>query len=1100
MSIDPLICAALQSKSSLLISMDIEGITGSHTALIDSGSSANFIDPQYARRLSLPLTELSSPRQVLGINGKEVRDAVRFKCTLKITVQSHSFTTTFFCLPLGDKDIILGLPWLKQANPDIDWPSMILKLPDPLIAKAAQVIASSAPPFNIPPEHEQFRDVFGEQFFAALPPHRPYDCAIPLEEGKEVPWGPIYPMTPAETAALKEHIDSELKSGKIRPSNSPAGAPVMFVKKSDGRLRLVVDYRRLNNITIKDRYALPRQDELIEKLRHAKIFTKLDLRSGYNNVRIKEGDEWKTAFRTKYGLFESLVMPFGLTNAPAVFQRFMNDIFRDILDIYVIVYLDDILIFSNNSEEHVDHVREVLTRLQKHNLFCNPEKCHFAVTTVTYIGLVITPDGISMEKEKVKAIMEWPAPLTVKQVQSFLGFANFYRRFIENFSRIARPLHILTHLNQPWVWGYEQQAAFVAIKEAISKEPVLAHPNENEPHQLETDASGTAMGAVLSQRQPDGRLHPVAFMSMSFSPAELNYDTHDKELLAIVRSFEHWRIFLEGTEQPVLVLCDHKNLEGWKQSRNFNRRHARWHLMLASYNFVIKHRSGKQSEKPDALSRRADHVPSEPEPQVMLPEHLFLGNSAEMSAPLMTRIKDALQDDPSLQLTLEAATSMDKLPQSVASKFKDYSMNEGLLLFQGRIVIPDEPEIKQELLAHFHDSPAAGHQGRAKTLELIARHYYWPAMKFQVNRYVDSCEVCQRSKGHEKHYALKPLPTPAGPWEDVSYDFIVKLPKSRGFDSILTVVDRFSKMMHLIPCKESSSAEDVAQMFLQHIWRLHGTPKRTVSDRGPSFNAKFMRALYKALQIEPRFSTAYHPQTDGQTEIKNKWVENYLRAFVNHKQTDWADWLPMAEFAHNNAKNDATGKSPFEIIYGRSPSISPSLEPTGNPIADDRARELHETIQEVSATLNWTQERYKHADGGKTPPEFVVGDKVWLLSLNITSQRPNKKLDHKRYGPFTVAERISSHAYRLELPDTMKIHDVFPVTLLSPVVKDTDFNRSFVPPPPVITSEGEEHFEVDKFLDWKIKDGKWHYRVRWKGYGPLDDTWEDVEDLKHLNE
>ncbi|QRV97850.1 Retrotransposable element Tf2 protein [Ceratobasidium sp. AG-Ba] len=553
---------------------------------------------------------------------------------------------------------------------------MVLKLHDLVIAKAAHVMASSELPFKIPPEYEQFRDVFGEQFFTALPPHRPYDCAIPLEEGKEVPWGPIYPMTPAETAVLKEHIDSELKSGKIRPSNSPAGSPVMFVKKPDGCLRLVVDYRCLNNITIKDRYALPRQDELIEKLQHAKIFTKLDLRSGYNNVCIKEGDKWKTAFRTKYGLFESLVMPFGLTNAPAVFQCFMNNIFRDIPDIYVIVYLDDILIFSNNREEHVDHVKEVLTHLQKHNLFCNPEKCHFAVTTVTYIGLVITPDGISMEKEKVKAMMEWPTPLTVRQVQSFLGFANFYCRFIEDFSRIARPLHILMHLDHPWVWGKEQQAAFDAIKAAISKEPVLAHPNENQPYQLETDASGTAMGAVLSQRQTDGHLHPVAFMSMSFSPAELNYDTHDKELLAIVRSFEHWQIFLEGTKQPVLVLCNHKNLEGWKQPRNFNRCHAHWHLMLASYNFVIEHCSGKQSERPDALSRRADHVPSEPEPQVMLPEHLFLGYSAEMSALLITRIRDALKDDPSLQLTLEAAASMDKLPQSVASKFKDYSMKE----------------------------------------------------------------------------------------------------------------------------------------------------------------------------------------------------------------------------------------------------------------------------------------------------------------------------------------------------------------------------------------------------------------------------------------
>ncbi|QRV94487.1 Retrotransposable element Tf2 protein [Ceratobasidium sp. AG-Ba] len=882
--------------------MDNEGIPGSHTALNDSGSSANFIKPQYARRLSLPLTVLSSPRQ-LGINGKEVRDAVRFECTLKVTVQSHSFTATFFCLPLGDRDIILGLPWLKQANPDINWPSTVLTLHDTLIAKAVHVMAFSESSFKIPPAYERFRNVFGEQFCTALPPHRPYDCAIPMEEGTEVPWGPIYPMTPAGTAA-----------------NSPAGAPVMFVKKSDGRLRLVLDYRRLNKITFTDKCALPRQDELIEKLRHAKIFTELDLRSGYNNMRINEGDERKTAFRSKYGLFESLVMPFRLTNAPAVFLRF---------------------------------------------------RTIFPGTFYTSMRLcaLINPDGISIEKKKVKAIMEWPAPLTVKPVQSLLGFANFYRRSLEDFSRIACPPHILTHLDQPWVRGKEVQAAFHAIKAAISKEPVLAHSHENQPYQLETDASGTAMGAVSSQRPPDGRLHPVASMSMSFSPAEPKYDTHDKELLAIVRSFEHWRIFLEGTKQP----------------------------------------------KPDSLSRRADPVPFEPEPQVMLPEHLFLGYSAEMSAPLMIKIRNALQDDPSLQLPLEAAASMDKLPQCVASKFKDYSMKEGLLLFQGRIVVPDEPEIKKELLAHSHDSPAAGHQGHAKTLELTAHHHCWPTI-------------------------------PAGPWEDVSYDFIVKLPKSKGFDSILTIVDRFSKKMRLIPCKESSSAEDLAQMFLQHIWRLHGTPSSAQS------------------LIEPRFSTACHPQTDGQTDIKNKWVETYLRAFVNHKKTGWADWLPMAEFAHNNAKNDATGKSAFEIIYGRSPSISPSLEPTGNPIADDRARHLHETIQEVSATLNRTQERYKHANGGKTPPEFVVGDKVWLLSLNITSQRLNKKLDHKRYGPFTVAKHISSHAYRLELPDTMKIHDVFPVTLLSPVVKDTVFNRSFVPPLSVITSEGEETLKLTNSL------------------------------------
>ncbi|KAF8747996.1 hypothetical protein RHS01_11133 [Rhizoctonia solani] len=334
-------------------------------------------------------------------------------------------------------------------------------------------------PQNLPVEFQEFQKVFSEEFFTTLPEHCPYDIAIDLEEDKQPPYGPIYSMSPAESEALKEHMDSELAAGMIVPTTSPAGDPVMFVKRADGRLCLVQDYCWLNAITIKDRYALPRQDKLIKKLCHARIFTKLDLRNGYHNIRIKEGDEWKAAFCTALGHFAPTVMQFGLSNAPAVFMRFMNNIFHDLLDISVVVYLDDILIFSNSREEHVEHVKEVLSCLLKHNLFCNPAKCYFFVTEVTYIGLVITPDGISMEKDKKE---------------------------------------------QPLIWLEEQKAAFDAIKAEICKEPVLAHPDESKPYTLETDASGAAMGAVLSQRKEDGCLHPVAFMSASFSPAELNYD------------------------------------------------------------------------------------------------------------------------------------------------------------------------------------------------------------------------------------------------------------------------------------------------------------------------------------------------------------------------------------------------------------------------------------------------------------------------------------------------------------------------------------------------------------------------------------------------
>ncbi|QRW27791.1 Retrotransposable element Tf2 protein [Rhizoctonia solani] len=395
MSIEPLFCAALQTNKSPLLTIDIEGITDTQTALIDSGSSANFIDPQFACSHNIPLIELDSPRSVIGIHGKQVQNPIRFKAWLVFSSQNRQFSAIFYALPLGNRNLILGTPWLKLANPDIDWTTMKVSL---CLATEAQAGSINPEPQNLPVEFQEFQKVFSEEFFTTLPEHCPYDIAIDLEEDKQPPYGPIYSMTPAEREALKEHIDSELAAGKIVPTTSPAGAP-------------------LNAITIKDTYALPRQDKLIEKLRHAKIFTKLDLRNGYHNIRIKEGDEWKAAFCTALGHFAPTVMQFGLSNAPAVFMRFMNNIFHDLLDISVVVYLDDILIFSNSREEHVEHVKEK-----------------------SYIGLVITPEGISMEKDKVQAIMDWLEPQNVKQVQSFLGFANFYRCFVPNFSCLARPV------------------------------------------------------------------------------------------------------------------------------------------------------------------------------------------------------------------------------------------------------------------------------------------------------------------------------------------------------------------------------------------------------------------------------------------------------------------------------------------------------------------------------------------------------------------------------------------------------------------------------------------------------------------------------------
>ncbi|KAF8751670.1 hypothetical protein RHS01_08248 [Rhizoctonia solani] len=791
---------------------------------------------------------------------------------LAVLANGHPHTIPFLVCPIGNTPAILGMTWLTAEAPLIDWQQGLVTFPEQ-VQIASEEEADLDPLADLPPQYHEFAKVFGKEEFKVLPPHREYDISIDLVPDAKLTPGPIYGMTDAESKALKQHINKELATGKICPSTSLAGAPVMFVKKADGSLRLVVDYRKLNKVTHKNVYPLPRQDDIMAKLRHAKIFTKLDLRWGYNNVRIKEGDEWKTAFRTKYRLFEYLVMPFGLTNTPAAFQHFMNNLFRDLIDVTVVIYLDNILIFSEDPKDHPAHVREVLSRLMKNQLFCKLSKCHFHVTTVDYLGIVISPAGFSMDQKKIKAVTSWPIPKTVKQVQAFLGFVNYLRRFIPNFS---------------------SETAFKELKALVTQSPVLIHSNPKLPYYLETNASGVAMGAILSQRGPDNWLHPIAYMSKSFSGAEANYDTHNKELLAIIKALEEWRIFLEATDKPVQVFTNHRNLEYWMQARTFNRRHARWRVFLSDFNFEIHYCPGKQSGKPDALSRRLDYVDTPPEPEVMLPSEVFANTSEEEL------------EIPIIQFLTEDA---DNAPPSIRKAYRDYNWEE-------------------DLLWEFHDSPLAGHPGQQRTLELLSRNYWWPGMKSSAKEWVECCPTCQANRrAHALVITLKPLEVPPYPFHTISYDFITGFPKSNGHNAILVVIDSFSKFGHFIPTTKKVTSKGLADLFISHVWKLHGLPVKTILDRGTTFTGKFLRALYQRLGVKPSFLSAYHPESDGQTERVNQFIEFYLRAYVAADHSDWASWLPLAEYAYNNARHSATGKTPFELVYGQNPVMNPSNIP-----------------------------------------------------------------------------------------------------------------------------------------------------------------------------
>ncbi|KAF8753261.1 hypothetical protein RHS01_06869 [Rhizoctonia solani] len=846
-------------------------------------------------------------------------------------------TIPFLVCPIGNTPAILGMTWLTAEAPFIDWQQGLVTFPEQ-VQIASEEEADLDPLADLPPQYHEFARVFGEEEFKVLPPHREYDIAIDLVPDAKLTPGPIYGMTDAESKALKQHINEELATGKICPSTSSAGAPVMF---------------KLNDVTHKNVYPLPRQDDLMAKLRHAKMFTKLDLRWGYNNVRIKEGDEWKTAFRTKYGLFEYLVMPFGLTNAPAAFQHFMNNLFRDLIDVTVVIYLDDILIFSEDPKDHPTHVRKSIT--------VDEESVSFPQQAFPW----------TEEEDRGSHVMA--NPKTVKQVQAFLGFKG-----------------------NPMVLGNQEEEAFQELKSLVTKSPVLIHSNPELPYYLETDASGVAMGAILSQQGPDNRLHPIAYMSKSFSGAEANYDTHNKELLAIIKALEEWRIFLEATDRPIQMA----------------------HIPESDFNFEIHYCPGKQSGKPDALSRQLDYVDTAQEPEVMLPSEVF-ANASEEELEIVTEF-----------LTKDA----DNAPPSIRKAYRDYDW-KGSPMVPRETGDPDNESLKERLLREFHDSPLAGHPGQQRTLELLSQSYWWPGMKSTAKEWVECCPTCQANQqAHAPVISLKPLEVPPFPFHTISYDFITGFPKSNGHNAILVVIDSFSKFGHFILTSKKVTAKGLADLFVSH---------------GP----------LSRLGIKPSFSSAYHPESDGQTERTG------LRGYL---------WQNMRTTTPEHA---STGKTPFELIYGKNPVMNPSNVPSNVPEADQLADTLANEWKEAESALRMSKEKMTRDKG--TIPKYSVGEMVWLDGKNVELRTNSNKLDPKRLGPFEVLEKISSHAYRLKLPETLKIHNV-------------------TTPPETI--EGEEEYEVEQILDSKRQRGKWFYLIKWKGYGPEDNSWEPEELLEHSQE
>ncbi|KAJ9543487.1 hypothetical protein OSB04_023194 [Centaurea solstitialis] len=1034
--------------------------------MVDCGATHNFISRNVMISLGLSAEVFS------GINirlGDERFVFVNQHCPqLTVTVANCQFVIDALVFDMDHLDLVFGMSWLKTLGEVVhNWDLSTMRFVFNNVPVFLQGVTKSDPtpaalqsllslpshsgtggfsnvvavePVLSAHQQQQLREVcvqYDAVFRAptGLPPSRTHDHAINLVS----PHDPIsvrpYRYPHAQKEEIEKQVHELLHLGMIRPSRSAFSSPVILVRKKDNSWRMCVDYRALNRATVPDKFPIPVVEELLDELKGAQFFSKLDLKSGYNQIRMTPESVEKTAFRTHEGHYEYLVMPFGLTNAPATFQAIMNDVFRPLLRKTVV------------------------------------KKCSFGQTAVEYLGHIINGQGVAMDPKKIEAVVDWPVPKNVKGLRGFLGLTGYYRKFIRHYGSIARPLTDLTKKDS-FQWNEAAQQAFDALKQALVSAPLLALPDFQLPFIVECDASGRGIGAVLLQQN-----QPIAYFSKALSPRNLAKSAYEREIMALVLAVQHWRPYLLG--KKFVVSTDQKSLKFLLQQRITTPDQQNWVAKLLGYDFDICYKPGRENRAADALSRR-------------VAEGDF---HATISTPIWVQGSSMLEEiksDPSLQKQrIECETN--------PSKYPGFTVCNGVLYYKNRLVLPKASKFIPILLTEFHQSASGGHSGYYRTYRRLAANLYWPGMVADVQKFVRECVLCQRCKADSTAPGglLQPLPIPTAIWEDVSLDFIVGLPKSKGFDAILVVVDRLSKYGHFVLLKHPYTAKSIAEVFVKEVVRHHGIPKSIVSDRDPIFLSLFWREIFRSQGTQLNMSSAYHPESDGQTEVVNRCLETYLRCFAVDQPRTWALWIPWAEFWYNSTFHGSTGRSPFEVVYGRKPPTVMQFVP-GEVRVHAVVAELQdrdEALKQLKIHLNRAQTIMKeHADKKRREVQFQVGEWVYVKLKPYrqvsVAQRIYQKLAARFFGPFKVVERVGPVAYKVDLPASSRIHPVFHASLLKKAVAapvdsvlppELEINSADFPSPTAILAARTITNHGEAELQWLIQ---------WKDHPREEATWE----------
>ncbi|GKB55363.1 putative nucleotidyltransferase, ribonuclease H [Tanacetum coccineum] len=861
---------------------------------------------------------------------------------------------------------------------------------------------------------QDFPEVFPEEL-PGLPPTRQVEFQIDLMPGAAPVARAPYRLAPSEMKELSEQLQELSDKGFIRPSSSPWGAPVLFAKKKDGSFWMCIDYRELNKLTVKNRYPLPKIDDLFDQLQGSSVYLKINFRSGYHQLRVHEQDIPKTAFRTRYGHYEFQVMPFGLTNTPAVFMDLMNRVCKPYLDKFVIVFIDDILIYLKNEKEHEEHLKTILELLKKEELYAMFSKCEFWIPRVQFPGHVIDRQGIHVDPSKIESIKDWASPKTPTEIHQFLGLAGYYRRFIEGFSKIAKPMTKLTQKKGPFEWGDKQEAAFQTLKTKLCSAPILSLPQGAENFIVYCDASHKGLGAVLMQNEK-----VIAYASRQLKIHEKNYTTHDLELGAVVFALKMWRHHLYGTK--CTVFTDHKSLQHILDQKELNMRQLRWLELLSDYDCEIRYQPGKANVVADALSRKERIKP-------LRVRALVMTISLDLPKQILTAQTEAQKPE---NLKNEDVGGMIRRD---ITKEKLEPCTDGTLCLNGRSWLPCYGDLRTVIMHESHKSKYSVHPGSDKMYQDMKKLYWWPNMKADIATYVSKCLTCAKVKAeHQRPSGLLVQPKiPEWKWDNITMDFVTKLPKSpQGHDTIWVIVDRLTKSAIFTPMRETDSMEKLARLYIKEVVARHGIPVSIICDRDPRFASRFWRSLQKALGTSLDMSTAYHPETDGQSERTIQTLEDMLRACVIDFGKGWINHLPLVEFSYNNSYHASIKAAPFEALYGRKCRSPVCWAEVGEAqlIGPDLIQETTEKIIQIKQRMQAARDRQKsYADLKRKPMEFQVGDRVMLKVSpwkGVVRFGKRGKLNPRYVGPFKVLERIGSVAYKLELPQELsRVHNTF---------------------------------------------------------------------------